>query len=1856
MDIRRFIDKRVLPLLLAAGLFAPVFAAPAPVAGASPFALNGNYIEKTGLTAVNLHVGWGNASLAGIKMARALWIGYTEAGGVLTPFLEEYFYASPILDTAGVPTGSYRDISSAVLPIEACGFQNDILYQIKIELFGSVDMNNIDLATGMPLGVPSGLPRDSVETVYMHGVTVTFNGIENSKLREMKPGERETGYNPALACSFKTPRVYVNSEVNGGAYAVHASGSFLPIFGGDPGDPGNLGYQTALRAIQKFRPGITEMVFIIGLEDYISVRPIQYSPLKEISFYWDPAGAGAFMCQVDFGGVPVREVYRAEAANSGGDLYRIYLSGRQDADTAMPSDADWNDLVTNPALSDKRDEYIPSSFMGPDSFTSVLRHKEIYPGSQYRMHAEIHYMAGGDRLLEGSGFEVTGNMPSRVSYTMLRIIVSKISDEYVKVDVFRVNQGNDYVVDNGYRVTVRPETGQADMVITITDFESDLKSLQAYIKVTNPIVRHYFRASYTRSTGATGPDSAWIPYTLQESGDNAPVMPKGLMVEKLEYDPVRRITDVTISWDRPANWATATSNDIYMEFNLNTSNAEIQNIMELTDGEGGSYGEFAALYRTVLAVRREEIQTPAANRLSYTIKGDELFNVIYGAPQFGPPAAVLPPGGRDEPTGLYDKQFWDFQRELGKAQRQVELYPDFLLPNTRYFLTLRTVLWLNDAGDSYVSNTSSPAAFTTFPTRYTPPLPYIFSVTDNAVPAPPDFINSVSLQNSGVDWRYATTVYNPPIPVHYELYISDRPDDGAPQLAGVSNFNADGTPYESWGADPAWMGSMRLPPYDASDPMGLAKALVAARPVTSASGAYINWDGVKLYNGEKLQPNKVYYFWIRTYIVENRFLNGAVVGINGNSAYSVMLSVTTPPWPQGSDDTYMRRIAPVDFAIARDSSGNLRISGDIAVFEWQPTAPDTVYEFIITSVRDVNGYFMAEGLHFGDPALAPGMDSTYESFIREFMADDGRGGDRRLLLDPQKAGVGDAAGGIRGFYRDPVTGTFTYTVDRWLFPNSLYYASLRAAARDPDPDGAGGGAGGATDPARAAFYTEFKNTSPFVTVPLTTLMLDAPFNLKPVDGAELWYSFRDTSIYMAADYRVYLRGGGSAAYSPVGGAQSTIVKTGGFVYGKIINLEFGAVYDVRVTRGQEEEQAYQEGGFTTRDRYHNVQVEWMGPATEPNDAFLRYQIAIISQTELDELPPDQADYFELSDIHLAPSKYVADGREYSYEISENPQTINTPGTMLYRATILSKPTRLRDGSVIQRQLEPNMRYYIKVRTRKISRDDANVSAFSKYAGPVDARTDFLQSSQDEKEEQRRLEDNLLDKLAEYERETFYIADAGDRSQGKFLLKEDKIIGMLRTSASAGYLIDVSDNAKKADADTIYIPGGVLLALQEFNKTITIRLDGVEYIFTQNTIDLRYDKKYTDMAAKAGSRDFMVRLRDSRAALSGAVLPVGNTGLTAVHRLEAAVIASNRSYANIANIIEDYIFNERTGLLNQKLNALSLKTIGSTASGVAGAGASSGVGSGANASAALFDSDEAQNRELAAEQARRAASDAYVQELADDIKNQVSNRIGDILEGRNGFRPIAMDMVNVDDFNAPLIATLAHAQSRGGRVSPLISYDSKEWFKLTQNITQRPSSISFEALAPGYYSAVLAEVSTAGLAEGSYDEDALIKVASRYDLSDIFAGINRDFQPDLPVLNREALLLYERVMGLEGDTFGMNIPQKITALGLQDVIRPGAQNAQMERQRAAVLLSRLYAGRRGIGGGLAGGLTGGPGDSLAAGSGRGALSDALGVDASCLGAVEFCVGRGIMKLSAGKFEPGRAITRAELIFGIAEAMG
>jgi len=395
----------------------------------------------------------------------------------------------------------------------------------------------------------------------------------------------------------------------------------------------------------------------------------------------------------------------------------------------------------------------------------------------------------------------------------------------------------------------------------------------------------------------------------------------------------------------------------------------------------------------------------------------------------------------------------------------------------------------------------------------------------------------------------------------------------------------------------------------------------------------------------------------------------------------------------------------------------------------------------------------------------------------------------------------------------------------------------------------------------------------------------------------------------------------------------------------------------------------------------------------------------------------------------------------------------------------------------------------------------------------------------------------------------------------------------------------------------------------------------------------------DLLKKTGAKDTLVRLSSERGSFPSALAPQGSKGITQAHALGATVIASNRSYESIASALKSYIYDESTGLAAKQLAALSgyvkrQETVAAAAATATAAPAATPDPSG-------YETDAAKNAQEQAGKARRSAADSYAAELMQDLRTQVSNRVGDILDGRNGFKALAAGQYQVKEFGQPVQVTLSFAAQPAGRISPFLTYDGKEWFKATQNVSGDRSKVTFYAAAPGTFSAVLAATDTGGLAEGSPERAALEKVTGAYDLSDVFSGIGDAWRPDLPATGKELVLLYERVLGLEGETFGMTYQQKLSALGLSAALGAGGPNAQVERQRAAALFARMYARARGVGEG-----------QITAQGAPGRFTDQASVGAAFRDAAGFCVEAGLLDAPGGAFSPARALTRGEAVAALA----
>ena len=166
-------------------------------------------------------------------------------------------------------------------------------------------------------------------------------------------------------------------------------------------------------------------------------------------------------------------------------------------------------------------------------------------------------------------------------------------------------------------------------------------------------------------------------------------------------------------------------------------------------------------------------------------------------------------------------------------------------------------------------------------------------------------------------------------------------------------------------------------------------------------------------------------------------------------------------------------------------------------FSWTHQEEDVIYQIIRTTGRV---HPMAEPTEYEN-------DPEYTSFLAEYdPPEEGEAPeDRGVFLDPE----GDPEDNFPGkFTYDRTTGLCTFTVDRGMFPNRLYYFSLKAIRTDAD-----------RKPLKKPSH------SVWVSIPVTTSFIEAPSMLEAIPGAEIGFFWTDPDpAYTAEDYTIYIKG------------------------------------------------------------------------------------------------------------------------------------------------------------------------------------------------------------------------------------------------------------------------------------------------------------------------------------------------------------------------------------------------------------------------------------------------------------------------------------------------------------------------------------------------------------------------------------------------------------------------------------------------------------------------------------------------------------------------------------------------------------
>lgn len=1488
------------------------------------------------------------------------------------------------------------------------------------------------------------------------------------------------------------------------------------IWSADPADAGRFvlandpdmltQMENALDAVYDDGRQITALNFRINISTYLN----QLNSIPTHSSIIINSNAGAYTASVS--GYPATAAVTAPDAN---DFVGLELWGRSDADSTVPTP-----VPANP---------------------NVLADNELLPGSVYYMNIKPIYAAtpaGASTISVGKPEDLNGSLlsgPVSYTYTPIRFQLTKDSANNIYVKIYKINQGSLDLPRLFYEVQASDDPSiQGDWEVKKTMDDSYFSGDYAVTVISgvNPNNEIYYRIVVKSDSQSDRLESLKMPYTLTVDTSRPP-LPTGIAVTNRVLNVIRvtppaagstpidvKSTDVTIFWDKPLNWDATMAANLSYHFLLSTSQTDITTDVPLyvdgtaADGTSGLtyWDSYPAKFRLLKYINANNAKIiEVGNKLSFTLSASDLFTWE---------KEVDPP---DVPVG-------------SGTIPNTENYPSFLLPNTVYYLQMYTTT-ADDAGTQDENRMSDKSIITSFTTlngvELEVPLPMGFGLDANGKDS--DSINYIDLTFDKVmnlDWNnytntYDTAMYN--YNIYYDVFMNSRTDTPFTQIGSTDYLHGD---VGFTGAD---------------DP---ASTSIKARVSTFTTPAAITIFG------DNLQPNTTYYFKVRTRLVITD--KSGVVQTEKMSRDTAILPVTTvvldvnPP-----DDSLRKPLAPTDFSIAEDENGNRLLSGSSVTFTWQRQENDVIYQLIRTGQKT----------NPTDQPAAYEDDPEYTSFLPAYdRISDGVTNDL-IYIDPSP-GTGYATDPEKFSY-DSATRICTYTIDRRMFPNKLYYFSLKAIRVTRTPTGYTTGA-----------------ESVWVSVPVTTSLIEQPARLEAVNGAELGFFWTDSTPGITAeDYMIYARGPGDSDYKLMTRSQSTVVKDadGRTYYGRLMNLKPNSSYDVRVFKGAGSggTLVYDKRELQTRDGYHQLEVKWMGL---PVDDFSRYEIAIMAE--------GSSAYTILSGNDL---EYYSDknGNLLPYYTEETPLTVNNRN-QYFHARIREAEVVLPGGLATHQPLRSNEKYYIKVRAVRVDPSDNALVSYSKYIGPVNSRTEFNQDDYDNTDREEKQEAVFLDRMKQLEQGYYWRIAVDNNTADRILLKGDRVVNALRSMSGSTFTVDLTAININIGRDEVYVPVSVVRAMNSTNRSLLIKTPGAEFLLRPDTLDASENKQIKELLARTAVKDLYLRLIVARTNTAPAGFPTAGERISSINDLEVQAIGSSRSDSELKKLFDDKLYNKESGLVGEKLNILQ----------------NTYIGNGPDASKIMNE---------------------YTEKLVEIIERELSVYIDNTIESTR----LAGATQVITEFSSPLAASISCSDRQGTKI-PYVLYDgSSSWQKIT-GATQQNGSVGLNVLKTGKYVVLLVQGTTKDIPDGYWAKDDISRLTSKYDLSGVFSGIGTSFMPDNKVTCREVILLYEKVTGRSAVNAGLDIKQKSAKLGLDGIINPNGVMKNIRREETAAVLLKLFAVKKGV-----------DADSLRPG-GNVYINDEADIDAAYYNSVLMMVGLEVMNTNGeGNFVPSADMTRAEV---------
>jgi len=1007
-------------------------------------------------------------------------------------------------------------------------------------------------------------------------------------------------------------------------------------------------------------------------------------------------------------------------------------------------------------------------------------------------------------------------------------------------------------------------------------------------------------------------------------------------------------------------------------------------------------------------------------------------------------------------------------------------YPDFLLPNTTYYMQIFSSR-LEDNDDIYddiwadglssdlnnrLSYKSPVISFTTWPLTEKPvPMPDISLSIE-----PETFIDPATgdITLEGIRVKYPRLLTN----AEWKNY--DNSDESEKYLI-----------YEF---------------FISRDPLNFDENPNVIDQVRYPEGSEDTERSVKIYkdnNGISILPNTVYYIKARaTLMVGSQVL--------GRSVDTAVKTITTPKIDSGgldNDDREPR--APVEFSIAADAEGELLLSDAWVTLSWVHAEEDVTYEMVCTSVSIPE---RANDDDYKDDPVNIGFLKTY-SDLRDPSEDN------KLHIDVNTITLEGFSVNENGQVLMPIHRDF-------LRPNRIYFFSLRAVRnRGKIVDG------------KAA-----EITSRWITIPVTTRMVQPPGFIEAVKDMEIGFNIKCTALGATADsMEVYIKKPEEAEsrYVQLNRAEYSCVQEGTTFYFRIYNLEANQWYDIQV-KNKDNGYWYDNNSKTwensrgtpveekTRDPLSEIEVRFEGQ--DPYDYFLEIR------------SDNDAEYRKLIYRSSGQTDYGYDtesGRIEFYREKTRLYVDEGSPKYVYYVRIRGRQVPDEDGVLRHQPLKSNTQYYIKLWAYNLEE--------SLHIGPVTARTDFSQDDYDKDKKKDNVIDlfnNTADKLTQ---KLYWRIDIKNDSNVRVLLKDDRIASLLKASRESTVTVNISAEQNNTSYYEVLIPYKTLEAIETYGSRLNIKILGAEFTLNKGSIDLEDLKART---LSGGAKEAMLLLKIYRRQSPKNSLPNGVTMISKAYELQTVAIGSRRTYEEINNMLFDILKNPdakgpfKYGILDRELTVIL------------------------NNLASYSYKSHTDLKDL-------------INTVINKVEIELSRYLKDIIDGGSGLTADYSVSRSINDLPGKIGVNLEYTY-RSGYIAPYVNYGSG-FAEPDGGKGYVMQYVLFRVEKPGEYliinkGEIVPQPGTSG--SGSYSF-----LASRYDLTKVF-GPGTIYTAN-PITGEQAVMLYAVVTRREKEIIGMTPVQKATKLGIADIIGRSQLTGYMDNQSSVSMAVKLYCTKANI---------------------------------------------------------------------------